>query len=112
MYGTSVKAVENVMSKGKICILDIEMQGVMQVSTTILLTSCAAYRYGSFCYPLLQIKEKQTLNCQYVFIRPPSMSVLETRLRERGTETEEALKKRLDTARKEMEYGEEGKCFR
>ena len=54
-----------------------------------------------------QIKEKRPgLNCQYVFIRPPSMSVLESRLRERGTETEEALKKRLDTARREMEYGE------
>ncbi len=31
MYGTSVKAVEDVTSRGKICILDIEMQGVMQV---------------------------------------------------------------------------------
>ncbi len=31
MYGTSVKAVEDVTSKGKICVLDIEMQGVKQV---------------------------------------------------------------------------------
>ncbi len=54
---------------------------------------------------LLQIKGKKMLQCQYVFIRPPSMTALEERLRERGTETEESLQKRLDTARKEMEYG-------
>ena len=44
----------------------------------------------------------------YVFIRPPSMEVLEQRLRARQTETEESLKKRLDTATEELKYGAEG----
>mmetsp|Transcript_16746 Transcript_16746/g.16607 ORF Transcript_16746/g.16607 Transcript_16746/m.16607 type:complete len:122 (-) Transcript_16746:88-453(-) len=40
----------------------------------------------------------------YVFISPPSMQVLEKRLRDRKTETEAAIEKRLETARKEMKY--------
>ena len=32
LYGTSKAAVQDVLNKGKICILDIEMQGVIQVS--------------------------------------------------------------------------------
>jgi len=31
LYGTSFAAVQSVVSEGKICILDIEMQGVKQV---------------------------------------------------------------------------------
>jgi guanylate kinase len=42
----------------------------------------------------------------FVFVKPPSMEVLEQRLRERATETEESLQKRLDTAKKELAYGQ------
>lgn len=38
------------------------------------------------------------------------MEVLEARLRARGTETEETLKQRLETARKELEYGTFASC--
>ena len=38
-----------------------------------------------------------------VFLAPPSLSELEVRLRSRGTETEEAIKIRLDDARSEIE---------
>lgn len=64
----------------KICILDIDTQGV-------------------------QLLKKTHLNPVYVFIKPPSMKVLEDRLRGRSTETEESLQKRLSVAEKEMEYG-------
>lgn len=50
-----------------------------------------------------QIK-KSTLGARYVFISPPSMEVLESRLRGRGTEKEESIQKRLAQARNEMEY--------
>ncbi|XP_041975105.1 guanylate kinase isoform X2 [Aricia agestis] len=80
MYGTSKKAVEEVCRIGKTCILDIEIEGVKQIKRTDL-------------NPLL------------VFVMPPSIEELERRLRMRNTETEESLKKRLDTARKEIEYG-------
>ena len=37
-----------------------------------------------------------------IFVMPPSLKVLEERLRNRGTETEEQIKKRLETAKKEI----------
>ena len=45
------------------------------------------------------------LNPVYVLIKPPSLEVLEKRLRDRKTETEESLKKRLDVARVELDFG-------
>ncbi|KPI94798.1 Guanylate kinase [Papilio xuthus] len=82
MYGTSKQAVEHVRRTGRICVLDIEMEGVKQVKKTDL-------------DPLL------------VFVMPPSIEELERRLRARNTEQEDALKKRLETARREIEFGEQ-----
>lgn len=82
MYGTSKQAVRDVMDNGRICILDIEIEGVKNVKNT-------------------------DLNPRYVFIKPPSLQVLEERLRCRGTETEESLSKRLGRAEEEIEYGEQ-----
>lgn len=81
-YGTSVSAVESVQKLGKICILDIDVQGVRNV-------------------------KKSSLDALYIFIAPPSMEELEKRLRGRGTETEEAVVKRLKNAKEELEYGTE-----
>ncbi|XP_063395229.1 guanylate kinase isoform X2 [Cydia fagiglandana] len=81
-YGTSKRAVEDVRRTGKICVLDIEIEGVKQVKRSDL-------------DPLL------------VFVMPPSIDELERRLRGRNTESDEALKLRLETARKEIEYGRE-----
>jgi guanylate kinase len=85
-YGTSVAAVQVVQNENKICILDIDVQGVMKV-------------------------KESSLNPTYLFIGPPSMQELERRLRGRGTETEEAITKRLANAAKEMEYGQEAGNF-
>jgi guanylate kinase len=52
-----------------------------------------------------QIKSSH-IEARYVFISPPSMSVLESRLRGRGTEKEESVQKRLAQARNELEYSE------
>lgn len=81
MYGTSIAAVEQVQAHGKVCVLDIEMEGVKQIKNS-------------------------HLNGLYVFIEPPSIEELERRLKGRGTETEESLKLRLDTARQEIVFGE------
>lgn len=78
-YGTSVKAVKDVAEKGKICVLDIEMEGVKQV-------------------------KKTDLNARICFLQPPSVEELERRLRSRGTEKEESIKDRLDQAKHEMAY--------
>lgn len=53
----------------------------------------------------MKVKES-SLSSRYLFISPPSMEQLEERLRGRGTETEESIKKRLGNAGKEMEYGQ------
>lgn len=84
MYGTSQKAVEDVISKNKICILDIDVQGVKSVKKTNLSSLTGI-----------------------VYIAPPSLEVLEQRLRSRGTETEDSLAKRLTFAKGEMEYGQQ-----
>lgn len=80
LYGTSVAAVKKVQEEGKVCVLDIEIEGVKQVKNS-------------------------HLNALYVFIEPPSLEELERRLRNRKTETEDSLKRRLDTANKELIYG-------
>ena len=41
------------------------------------------------------VKESGLEGVRYVFIQPPSLEVLEERLRARGTETEEAIEKVL-----------------
>lgn len=83
MYGTSFKAVEIVHSKGRTCILDIEMEGVKQI-------------------------QKSDLKCKFLFLQPPSVEVLEQRLRGRATDKEEAIQKRLAQAKNEMEYAKTG----
>jgi len=82
IYGTSSAAVQKVISSQRICILDIDVQGARQVKENSLL-----------------------LTPHFVFIAPPSMEALEQRLRDRNTETEEAILRRIGNARKEVEYG-------
>ncbi|KAF9419534.1 hypothetical protein BGZ94_009397, partial [Podila epigama] len=80
MYGTSKQAIQNVMDSGRICVLDIDLQGVRRIRSS-------------------------GLDARYVFIRPKDLTELERRLRGRGTETEQAIQKRLDTAQRDWEYG-------
>lgn len=76
-YGTPKLPVENWLSQGKDVVLEIEVQGGAQI--------------------------KQLMpDCVSVFIVPPSMSILEKRLRDRGTENDETVRRRLETARQEL----------
>lgn len=85
-YGTSIAAVEKVQSQGKICILDIDVQGCRSARAKNLLAT-------------------------YIFIAPPSMQQLEERLRGRGTETENAIATRLANAETEIEAKNEKGLF-
>lgn len=76
-YGTPRAPVEEHIAKGDQVLLEIDVQGA------------------------LQVKEKLP-SAHLVFIEPPSLEVLEARLRGRGTETEEAIEERLQTARVEL----------
>lgn len=82
LYGTSKKAVDDVLKTGRICILDVDSEGVKSI-------------------------KKTGLNARYVFIAPPSVQVLEERLRSRGTESEESLRKRMELALRELEYAKQ-----
>ncbi|XP_078087972.1 guanylate kinase-like isoform X5 [Mustelus asterias] len=86
MYGTSKAAVQEVQARNQICILDIDMQGVRNIKKTDL---CPIY----------------------LSIQPPSFELLEQRLRQRQTETEESLQKRLLAAKLDMEFSKEPGMF-
>ncbi|XP_030229320.1 guanylate kinase 1b isoform X2 [Gadus morhua] len=86
LYGTSKSAIEDVRAQNLICILDVDIQGVRNI-------------------------KKTDLDPIYISIQPPSMEILETRLRDRQTETEESLQKRLEAARQDMELSKEPGVF-
>ena len=50
----------------------------------------------------LNIKKKYPDKTLSIFINPPSISVLEDRLRSRGTDSEKALKERIEKAKEEL----------
>ncbi|MBQ6516374.1 guanylate kinase [bacterium] len=77
-YGTRKKFVQACLDKGENVILEIDTQGAFQ------------------------IKEKMP-EAVLIFMVPPSFEILEQRLRNRGTETEEAIQKRLAQVKREME---------
>ena len=53
-----------------------------------------------------QVK-RTDLHARYLFLSPPSLAILEERLRGRGTETEESIRERLAQAELEMAYSRE-----
>ena len=53
-----------------------------------------------------QVK-KADLGARFLFLSPPSLQVLEERLRGRGTDDEESVKERLEQAEKEMAFAKE-----
>ncbi len=76
-YGTNKKFVDEKINSGKSVLLEIELQGA------------------------LQVMEKRP-DAVTIFIKPPTFEELEKRLRGRHTESEEAIQKRLKAARNEM----------
>lgn len=54
-----------------------------------------------------QVK-KTDLNARYLFLQPPTVEILEQRLRGRGTDKEEDILARLKQADKEIEYAKTG----
>ncbi|XP_072509009.1 guanylate kinase isoform X1 [Notamacropus eugenii] len=86
MYGTSKAAVQAVQAMNQICVLDIDLQGVRNIKKTEL-------------HPI------------YISIQAPSLDILEKRLRDRKTETEESLQKRLAAAAADMESSKEPDLF-
>ena len=85
-YGTPMRLVDEAMEQGKDVLLDIEIQGAMQV--------CA--------------KRPETVR---IFIAPPSWKELERRLTARGTDSPEKVQKRLLRAQVELEMARDYDYF-
>ncbi len=76
-YGTLKQSVIDHMNAGDQVILEIDVQGALQV-------------------------RKALPEAHLVFIEPPSLEELERRLRQRGTETEDVISSRMKTAEVEL----------
>jgi guanylate kinase len=76
-YGTPKDYVEKMRNEGKNVILEIEIRGAKQVL-------------------------KKCPDALSIYIVPPSIEVLEQRIRERGSEDEETIMKRIAKAKREM----------
>lgn len=79
LYGTSVETIRQAEEEGIDLILDIDWQGAKQI--------------------------KGSLNTGvYIFILPPDINELEKRLKDRGKDSEETIKKRLKNAKEEISH--------
>ena len=86
-YGTPRSFLEEQLAAGKDVLLDIEVQGAGQVIHRV--------RGGGFAYPDALVT---------MFLMPPSPELLETRLRRRGTDSDETIRKRLALAQQEIAH--------
>ncbi|MGG3882479.1 guanylate kinase [Brevibacillus panacihumi] len=77
-YGTPRAFVDAMLASGRDVILEIEVQGALQVKEK--------FPQGTF-----------------LFLAPPDLEVLENRIIGRGTESEETIRKRMEVARAEIE---------
>lgn len=81
-YGTPRDAVEKMLDEGKNVLLEIEVQGALQI-------------------------KKNFPEAVLIFVVPPSIEVLRQRLTDRGRESAEEIEKRIDTAKWEITKAEE-----
>jgi guanylate kinase len=77
LYGTSRAAVDGPLAAGVDLLLEIEVQGARQ------------------------IRERRS-DARLIFLLPPSLEVLEARLRARGSDGPEVVRARLEVARREL----------
>lgn len=79
LYGTPREPVARAIAAGQVVVLDIEIQGAMQI-------------------------REQVPDALLVFLAPPDLDELERRLRTRGTEDDDAVTQRLVRAREELAH--------
>jgi guanylate kinase len=82
-YGTPREAAENAMAQGQDMLFDIDWQGAQQ------------------------LKEKMPADVVSVFILPPSMEELQSRLNRRAEDSAEVIATRLKNAREEISHWRE-----
>ena len=78
LYGTSRRALQAALDEDRFLILDVDVQGAMQM-------------------------RERVPDVVLVFVLPPSADALVERLKERGTEGEDTVAQRIENARAELE---------
>merc|ERR1712119_37963 len=79
MYGTSKESIQTINKLNRICLMDIDEEGVRSI-------------------------KKTDMSAIYIFIAPPSIEALRSRLEKRGTETKSQIEKRMSTAQSAMDF--------
>ena len=79
-YGTLTSEINRIWKSGKHVIFDVDVKGGLNLSK----------HFGK--------------NALAIFIKPPSIDELEKRLRNRGTESEETIQRRINKATEEMSF--------
>ncbi|KFZ09494.1 hypothetical protein V501_05546 [Pseudogymnoascus sp. VKM F-4519 (FW-2642)] len=80
-YGTSKKIVEGIVASGKVPVMEMDFHGIQQL-------------------------KDQSYPARFIFLNAPSLEELEKRLRARGTDDDEKVKQRLETAAEEIKHAE------
>lgn len=78
-YGTLKSEIDRIAERGKVVIFDVDVNGGLNIKRF----------FGD--------------NAMAIFVMPPSIEVLEQRLRQRGTESEESIQKRLGRSARELD---------
>ena len=79
-YGTSQRFMKSQVAAGKVVLLDIDVQGVQSLKKI----------FGE--------------RCLSIFVLPPGLQELESRLRSRNTDPEEKIQERMRNAREEISH--------
>lgn len=82
-YGTLKSEITRISSLGKTALFDVDVKGGMNIK---------------------KLYKKQAFS---IFIKPPSIEILEQRLQERGTDKVEDIQTRVQKATEELSYAEE-----
>ncbi|PIE31679.1 guanylate kinase [candidate division KSB3 bacterium] len=82
-YGTSITSIAKTLSSGKFLLIDIDVQGAKQIEE----------RYGD--------------EGVFIFILPPNFSSLRERLKERQTDSDDEIERRLRKADEEVQHYED-----
>lgn len=82
LYGTNITTIKDFLATGKDILLEIDWQGARQI-------------------------RKLFNDAVLIFIAPPSLEILEKRLRDRKTDSQEVIEKRLSSAREDMSHAAE-----
>jgi len=78
-YGTTKDEFAKALGEKKICVMEVDVQGAQKIN-------------------------KANIDCNYLFLYPPSPEELKDRIAKRGIEDEDMIKMRLESGLKEIEF--------